>query len=74
MSSSQRPYLVQLRFSDTDRIDRDEAERMVEYLGGVLTKDGFSFYSSASRASALEVLASVYGSQYFALVDGTGRE
>jgi hypothetical protein len=52
-----------------DRVDSDHVRRMIEYLGGMATADGYAFPSAPRRAEAIRLLSQRFGSKYFVTAD-----
>jgi hypothetical protein len=70
MTGEDRRFLIRLSIHANDRVDASEVQRLIEYLGGTTTAEGYSFPSAARRAEAIALLASMFGSKYFVMEGG----
>jgi hypothetical protein len=70
MTDENRGFLIRLSIHANDRIDAGQVRRLIEYLGGTSTVEGYSFPSAARRAEAIGLLANRFGSKYFFVEDG----
>ena len=62
-------YLIEIRIESTEQLDFERVGRLVEYLGGVATDEGYAFYSSERRSEAMKILTRKYGQRYFVVID-----
>ncbi len=71
-------FLVRITVRDEDPCDADEVRRVIEYLGGNESDEGFTFSSATARSVALELLGDKFGSRYVTAVErdkqGEGNE
>lgn len=62
-------FFIRQRIVKRRPLDKDQIQRLLEYLGGVRTAAGFLFSSSQQRQMAWEVLTERYGRRYFEKYD-----
>lgn len=73
MTDKEWRFLVRLEIHEGDRIDAGQVQRLIVYLGGMTTADGYLFPDAARRAEAIGLLADRFGSKYFVLDDVQSR-
>jgi hypothetical protein len=62
-------YLIRTTVGKDDWVHKDELYRLIEYLGGVRSDDGFVFPTQERRSVALDLIAEKYGNRYVTAVD-----
>ena len=60
-----KQFVIRTSIGSNVRIDESEVYRLIEYLGGTATSDGFAFPTYERRRAVLQELSNKYGPRYF---------